>query len=71
MREGGLITGHDHTLGRVIAEVLCGGEVEPGTRVDEAWLMTLERRAFMRLLADPKTQQRIRGMMQTGKPVRN
>ena len=71
MREGGLITGHDHTLGRVIAEVLCGGEVEPGTRVDEAWLMTLERRAFMRLLADPKTQQRIMGMMQTGKPVRN
>jgi len=71
MRDGGMITAYDFTLGRAIAEVMCGGDVDPGSRVDEAWLMTLERRAFMSLLADPKTQQRIMGMMQTGKPVRN
>ena len=36
-----------------------------------AQLMTLERQRFCSLLANPKTQERIMGMMQTGKPVRN
>ena len=31
----------------------------------------LEREAFVSLLQNPKTQERIMGMMQTGKPVRN
>jgi 3-hydroxyacyl-CoA dehydrogenase len=71
MRDGGFISAHDFHLGRTIAEVMCGGDVEPGSLVDEEWLMTLERRAFMGLLTHPKTQERIMGMMQTGKPVRN
>jgi 3-hydroxyacyl-CoA dehydrogenase len=33
--------------------------------------MTLERKAFCELLVSPKTQERIMGMMSTGKPVRN
>jgi 3-hydroxyacyl-CoA dehydrogenase len=33
--------------------------------------MALERRAFGLLLTHPKTQERIMGMMNTGKPVRN
>jgi 3-hydroxyacyl-CoA dehydrogenase len=45
--------------------------VEAGAMVDEAWLMGLERKAFVALLTHPKTQERIMGMMQTGKPVRN
>jgi 3-hydroxyacyl-CoA dehydrogenase len=71
MRDGGFISAHDFHLGRTIAEVMCGGDVEPGSLVDEAWMMALERRAFTGLLTHPKTQERIMGMMQTGKPVRN
>ena len=71
MRDGGFISAHDFHLGKTIAEVICGGDVEAGSMVDEEWLMTLERRAFMGLLSHPKSQERMMGMMQTGKPVRN
>ena len=71
MRDGGFITAHDFHLGRTIAEAMCGGDVEPGTDIDEDWVMRLERRAFTSLLTHPKTQERAMGMMQTGKPVRN
>ena len=71
MRDGGFISAHDFHLGKTVAEVMCGGEVEPGTVVDEDWIMRLEREAFVSLLSHPKTQERIMGMMQTGKPVRN
>jgi 3-hydroxyacyl-CoA dehydrogenase len=33
--------------------------------------MTLERQAFCALVQHPKTQERILGMLSTGKPVRN
>jgi len=39
--------------------------------VSEQWLLDRERTAFISLLAHPKTQERIMGMLQTGKPVRN
>jgi 3-hydroxyacyl-CoA dehydrogenase len=55
----------------MIAEIVCGGEVEANSLVNEQWLLDLERKAFMELLNHPKTQERIMGMMQTGKPVRN
>ena len=71
MRDGGFISGHDYHLGERIAHVMCGGDVDAGTLVDERWLMMLEREAFTALLDHPKTQERIMGMMQTGKPVRN
>ncbi len=71
MRDGGFISAHDFHLGKTIAEVMTGGDVEAGSMVDEAWLLTLERKAFGSLLTHPKTQERIMGMMQTGKPVRN
>ena len=71
LRDGGFVSAHDFHIGRTIAEVLCGGDVEAGTEVDEAWIMALERKGFMALLGHPKTQERIMGMMQTGKPVRN
>jgi 3-hydroxyacyl-CoA dehydrogenase len=50
---------------------MCGGDVDAGTRVSEEYLMTLERRAFGALLANPKSQERIMGMLSTGKPLRN
>ncbi|TRZ64152.1 MAG: enoyl-CoA hydratase/isomerase family protein, partial [Rhodocyclaceae bacterium] len=71
MRDGGFISAHDYKLGAMIAEIVCGGDVEPGSLVSEQWLLDLERKAFMELLNHPKTQERIMGMLQTGKPVRN
>lgn len=71
MRDGGFISAHDFKLGKMIAEVVCGGDVDNGSMVSEQWLLDMERKAFMELLNHPKTQERIMGMMQTGKPVRN
>ena len=67
----------DHVVAQVRAAVaagatvLCGGNVDRGTLVDEAWLLRLEREHFVALARMPKTQERIMGMLQTGKPVRN
>jgi len=71
MRDGGFISAHDYKLGTMIAEIVCGGDVEPGSLVSEQWLLDLERKAFMELVTHPKTQERIMGMLQTGKPLRN
>ncbi|MGI9132723.1 MAG: 3-hydroxyacyl-CoA dehydrogenase, partial [Rhodoferax sp.] len=71
MRDGGFISAHDFHIAGLIAEVLCGGDVDAGALVTEDYLMTLERKAFGALLAHPRTQERIMGMMSTGKPVRN
>jgi 3-hydroxyacyl-CoA dehydrogenase len=71
MRDGGFISAYDYFIGCQIAWVVCGGDVDAGSLVDEDYLMTLERQAFGTLLGNPKTQERIMGMMQNGKPVRN
>ena len=71
MRDGGFISAHDFHIGSLIAEVVCGGDVDAGSLVTEEYLMALERKAFCSLIVHPKTQERIRGMMSTGKPVRN
>ena len=71
MRDGGFISAHDFHIAGLIAEVVCGGDVDAGSLVTEEYLMTLERKAFCSLLTHPKTQDRIMGMMSTGKPVRN
>ena len=42
-----------------------------GSLVTEEYLMAMERDRFCSLLEHPKTQERIMGMLQTGKPVRN
>jgi 3-hydroxyacyl-CoA dehydrogenase len=71
MRDGGFISAHDMFLASCVAEVLCGGDVEAGSLVDEQWLLDLERKYFAQLVNHPKSQERMMGMMQTGKPVRN
>ncbi|HOS87478.1 MAG TPA: 3-hydroxyacyl-CoA dehydrogenase NAD-binding domain-containing protein [Burkholderiaceae bacterium] len=71
MRDGGFISQHDFHIASLIANVVTGGDVDAGTPVSEEYLMTLERRAFCSLLEHPKTQERIMGMLSTGKPVRN
>ncbi|WP_295998065.1 3-hydroxyacyl-CoA dehydrogenase/enoyl-CoA hydratase family protein [Rugamonas sp.] len=71
MRDGGFISAHDFKLGEMIAEIVSGGDVDQGSMVNEQWFLDMERKAFLELLNHPKTQERIMGMMQTGKPVRN
>ena len=71
LRDGGFASAHDYHIASLIADVVCGGEVEAGSMVNEEYLMALERKHFCALLEHPKTQERIMGMLQTGKPVRN
>ncbi|MBI2312166.1 MAG: 3-hydroxyacyl-CoA dehydrogenase/enoyl-CoA hydratase family protein [Betaproteobacteria bacterium] len=71
MKEGSFISDHDHFIASRVARVLCGGDVEPGSLVDEDWLLELERQTFMELIATEKTQARIEHMLKTGKPLRN
>ena len=71
MKAGGMISAHDYRVARCAAVALCGGEVDAGSRVDEEWLLTTERRLFVELLKTPETQARIRHMVDTGKPLRN
>ena len=71
MRDGGFISQHDFHIASLIANVVCGGDVDAGTLVSEEYLMALERKAFCALIEHPKTQERILGMLSTGKPVRN
>ncbi len=71
MRDGGFVSAHDFYIASLIADVVCGGDVDAGSLVTEEYLMALERKAFCTLLVHPKTQERIMGMLSTGKPVRN
>ncbi len=69
--EGGQISEHDFLIGSKVATVMCGGDVEAGSLVDEQWYLDLEREHFMELIATEKTQARIEHMLKTGKPLRN
>ena len=71
MKDGGMISAHDYMVAKAAATALCGGDVEAGSRVDEAWLLTMERKLFVELLKNEKTQQRVAHMLETGKPLRN
>ena len=71
MLEGKFISEHDYNIGCRVAEAMCGGDVEAGSLVDETWLLDLERKNFMELLATDKTQARIEHMLKNGKPLRN
>jgi 3-hydroxyacyl-CoA dehydrogenase len=71
MLEGGFISEHDYNIGCRIAETMCGGDVEAGSMVDEQWLLDLERKNFMELLAMQKTRARVEYMLKNGKPLRN
>ena len=71
MLEGRFISPHDYEIATRIATVLCGGEIDRGSLVDEEWLLRLEREHFVALAQMPKTQERIAHMLKTGKPLRN
>ncbi|HUI85478.1 MAG TPA: 3-hydroxyacyl-CoA dehydrogenase NAD-binding domain-containing protein [Candidatus Binatia bacterium] len=71
MHEGEFITDHEVKIGNKVAEVLCGGAVNPGTLVTEQYLLDLEREAFKSLCGEKKTQERIQYTLKTGKTLRN
>jgi len=71
MHEGEFITDHEVKIGNKVAEVLCGGAVNPGTLVSEQYLLDLEREGFKSLCGEKKTQERIQYTLKTGKPLRN
>src|SRR5260221_396888 len=71
MRQGEYISDHEKKLGTKIAEVLCGGNITPGTPVSEQYLLDLEREAFKSLCGEKKTQERIQFTLKTGKTLRN
>jgi 3-hydroxyacyl-CoA dehydrogenase len=71
MKEGQFISQHDDDIATLIAYVMTGGDVEPGTEITEQWILDLERKGFMQLLKTQKTQDRIANMLTTGKPLRN
>ncbi len=71
MRQGEFISDHEVKIAGKVAEVLCGGEVNPGTLVSEQYLLDLEREAFKSLCGEKKTQERIQFTLKTGKTLRN
>jgi len=71
MHKSGYITEHDVTVSTKVGYVLCGGNVLEYTKVSEQYLLDLEREAFLSLCGEPKTQERIQHMLNTGKPLRN
>ena len=71
MREGEFISDHEVKIANKVAEVLCGGAVNPGTPVSEQYLLDLEREAFKSLCGEKKTLERIQYTLKTGKALRN
>jgi 3-hydroxyacyl-CoA dehydrogenase len=71
MRQGDYITDYEVKLGAKIAEVICGGNITPGTLVSEQYILDLEREGFKSLCGEKKTQERIQYTLKTGKTLRN
>jgi 3-hydroxyacyl-CoA dehydrogenase len=71
MRQAEYISDHDVKVATRVAEVICGGNVTPGTPVSEQYILDLEREAFKSLCGEKRTQERIQFTLKTGKPLRN
>jgi 3-hydroxyacyl-CoA dehydrogenase len=67
----GRISDHDALIGRKLATIMAGGEIPHPTTVSEQHLLDLEREAFMSLVGERKTRDRIQHTLKTGKPLRN
>jgi 3-hydroxyacyl-CoA dehydrogenase len=71
MWRAGYISEYDKVIGTHLARVLTGGSFLGIHKVDEQYLLDLEREAFLSLCGNPETQQRMEHMLKTGKPLRN
>lgn len=68
---GGYISEHDLKIASKLAHVIAGGNVAFGSHVDEQYMLDIEREAFLSLIGEMKTQQRMQHMLVKGKPLRN
>jgi len=71
MRVGGYASEHDEKIAKALGWVLCGGDLSAPQWVTEQYILDLELEATMRLVLEPKTQERMIAILQTGKPLRN
>jgi 3-hydroxyacyl-CoA dehydrogenase len=70
-KEGGFISEHDETVALKLGHILTGGNISGKQTVSEQYLLELEREAFLSLCGMRKTQERIKHMLDKGKPLRN
>ena len=70
-QQGGYISEYDRFLANRLAYVLTGGELSAPSLVSEDYLLQLERKSFVPLLKEEKTQERIAHLLKTKKPLRN
>ncbi|HSR50707.1 MAG TPA: 3-hydroxyacyl-CoA dehydrogenase/enoyl-CoA hydratase family protein [Acidobacteriota bacterium] len=71
MQQAGYASKYDVYLADRLAHILCGGDLSGPGHVHEDYLLELEREAFLSLLGEKRTQQRIEHLLKTGKPLRN
>jgi 3-hydroxyacyl-CoA dehydrogenase len=71
MRASGQISEHDQKIGTKLAYILCGGDLTSLHFVSEQYILDLEREVFLSLCGEPKTLERIKHTLKTGKPLRN
>ncbi len=71
MVQGGYVTEFEVKIATKLANVLCGGDIEPNTAVTEQHLLDLEREAFMSLVGEQKAIERMQSLLTTGRPLRN
>ena len=71
MLRGGFISEHDALIGKKLANIMSGGNLNHTSYVSEQYFIDLEREAFLSLCGERKTQERIAAMLKTGKPLRN
>ena len=62
---------HDAIIAGKLAYVLTGGDCSPLDTLTEQNILDLEREAFLSLCGMEKSQQRMEGPLNTGKPLRN
>jgi 3-hydroxyacyl-CoA dehydrogenase len=68
---GGYASEYDAVVARKLANILAGGALTSPQLVSEQYVLDLEREAFVSLLGEKKTQERIAFTLKTGKPLRN
>ena len=62
---------YDVEIARKVAYVMCGGDLTSAQKVSEQYLLDLEREAFLSLLGNQKTLDRIQYMLMNNRPLRN
>ena len=71
LRQGGFITDYSAYIGDKLAYIMTGGSLPGKSFVDEQYLLDLELEVFMELVRETRTRDRIRHMLEKGKPLMN